>query len=185
MTVLERFKSFTIRKQGEQDYACGLYCVVTAATYLGALDDDGNSVARVLAQVDTNISNYLWTSGVSEKGVRKLAVAAKLGVWRPKKVTLENLASNEGEHIWMALVRMEFDDPKHVVERYDDLHYVLVLEVTDTHVVVADPHPWHEDISVMQVSTFGAIWREARGQGKPPWAGCLYRLSKQRGEPGA
>jgi hypothetical protein len=136
--VPEHFKNFPIRKQGERDYACGLYCVVSAATHLSALHDRGDGLAHVLAHVDANISatlsKSLLTSGVSDRDVRLLAAAANLDVWRPQKAKLKDLTWNgeKRKHVWMALVRMRFDDPNRVVASYDDLHYVLVLEMTGT-----------------------------------------------------
>jgi hypothetical protein len=181
MISLECWKNFLIKKQGEQDYACGLYCIVSAATHLGTVVDDGSGVGSVLGNLSAPISKRVMTVGVGDHGVRKLADAAGLAVWRPLRPGVDDLAWRDVglEHgsLWMVLIRTKFDDPKRIVKSYEDNHYVLVLDVARANVVVADPHPWKPAVHAVSKVAFERWWDAARGPSRR-WAGCLYRSSR-------
>jgi len=174
-----------MQRQGKQDYACALYCIVSAAIYLGAQQDDGGGGARTIANLGAGraepVSTALLTCGVGVNVVRELAVAAGLSLWRPNRRAdrLDDFASRSDRPgdgtLWMALLMVSFEDPV-TGDASQDLHYVLVLEVTTDGVVVADPHPWRKPIYVMSRDDFLSAWEVGRRRNRPPkWAGCLGR----------
>lgn len=183
-SIPTRWSSFRVQRQGEQDYACALYCVVSAAIHIGTIKNDGGGVARTINAVGLErsgaFSRALFTSGVTEKAVRQLAGAAGLQLWRPNKKGegpgLDDLGSRldepENETLWMVLLRVGFADPA-TGEIIPCLHYVLVLDVTPKGVVVADPHPARKPLYVMPKKEFLSAWDAARGPHRPRWAGCL------------
>lgn len=161
---------FTIKKQGEMDYACSLYCVLSAAIHLDVLPKDCGT-AKVLAhpEVPRDLPQRLLTKGATETEVRCIAQGAGLLLQRQNNPTLDVL-KNIGfdSHVWVALVWMTFDEPAGSARRggdrlttgteRDEKHYVLVLDVTSTRVVVADPHPWHRDVYSMTTAGFERAW---------------------------
>lgn len=46
--VPARWSSLVVRRQGELDYACGAYCIVTAAVALSTLKEDGDGLRKML-----------------------------------------------------------------------------------------------------------------------------------------
>lgn len=179
---------FPIKKQGELDYACSLYCVLSAGIHLRVLPDD-TGPGRVLnhSAVGRDLPKRLLGEGAREADVRRLAAAANLQLWRPNSPTIETLMCNDlSAGVWMALVWMRFDVPRRgrrhrgdtvtTGTALDDRHYVLVLEATRSRVVVADPHPWHEDVYAMTRRGFDRAWRR-RGY---RWAGWLARAHTRR-----
>lgn len=174
--VPARWSSFYVNRDDEVEPASAFCCVVSAGIHLGALVPDEHVVDRVMGRLELDVSH----DDMTEKGVRALARAAGLQVWRPNKKRdglelLADRAGDEGETLWMVLTRMKFVSPTRPRRSFTALHYVLVLDVLKTGVLVADPHPWHEPIHVMPKTTFLAAWESARGPMKSAWAGCLAR----------
>ena len=176
--------AFTIKKQGELDYACSLYCVLSAAIHLGAVPRNYGA-ANILAhrKVPRDLPRRLLTNGATESELRCLAVAAKLGMCRANLPTLDTLRDGalEHHHLWIVRVWMTFEAAEGGDQRggdavttgtnLDEEHYVLVLDVTPDYVVVADPHPSHEDIYRMTIPGFERAWIR-RGR---RWAASLIR----------
>jgi hypothetical protein len=180
--ALRRWRAFPIQRQGEHDYACGAYCVVSAAIHLGTVNDDAGGLGRVLKNLPQRdaqqMAHGLLTWGTTDGSIRQVANASGLRVRRWNGVTLGDLRWHDEEPrsgIWMALVQMEFRDPRGVAPVYNGLHYVLVLEVTARYVILADPHPWHAAVYAMSLRDFATAWDARRGRSK--WARYLSRSS--------
>ena len=163
--------AFKIKKQGELDYACSLYCVLSAAMHLDALPKDcGTASVLTHPEVPRDLPQRLLTKGATETEVRCIAKGAGLLLRRQNKPTLDALKNIDlDSHVWLALVWMTFDDPAGGAPRggdrvvatgtaRDEQHYVLVLDVTQKKVVVADPHPYHQDVYEMTTAGFEKAW---------------------------
>ena len=187
-----RHNAFPLKKQGEGDDCCGLYCLLSAA----ASFRDSNKDITLKDVFDKLPSSYrtrlakqlLFSGGVVPPRLRALAEAMNLELRHLSQGSIDNIGRNyqswlDGNSIWMVLVLMRFTEkaaaghsvvPRTVDENGADLHYVLVLEATDSYVVLADPHPWHKDIYSLRMQHFKSVWGMASQQRqKPPWAGCL------------
>lgn len=173
--VLQRLR---VAKQGDGDYACGLFALVTAARKLRTTSARASANA-LLANLDAatraRVEARLPKVGLFEKDVRALAHAAGLAVYRPN--THDVAQFREPGWLWMALVLVRFVPPTGA-ESYVEKHYVLVLEhLPDEHMfVVADPHPWNPPLYCVDEREFEVAWRAAKSKG-PPWAAALHPAS--------
>lgn len=175
VTVPRRWRSLRVSKQGDDDYACGLHCIVTAARHLGAAGGTANPrrILKALASPHrSRIQARLPTIGLFEKDIRTLATAAGLSVYRPN--THDASQFQEPGWLWMAVALVKFTALPGA-ER-DERHYVLVLDhLADEGVlVIADPHPWNPPVYCVGLDDFASAWRVAKSKG-PPWAAALYR----------
>ncbi len=164
-----------VSQQGEDDYACGLHCIVTAARHLGAIPGTAGPqrFLTALAPRDaTRIEARLPAVGLFERDIRALAAAAGLGVYRPN--THDAGQFKEPGWLWIAFVLMRFTAPNG--SESDERHYLLVLDYLagDRALVVADPHPWNPRVYCVAFQEFESAWRAAKARG-PPWAVALYR----------
>ena len=175
VAVPPRWSKLRVSQQGEDDYACGLHCIVTAARYLGSiqLGAGPRRLLGALAPGDaTRIDARLAAVGLFEKDVRALAAAVGLGVYRPNMHDAGQF--KEPGWLWMAFVLMRFAAPDG--SESNERHYVLVLDYLADHraLVVADPHPWNPPVYCVALQEFESAWRAARAKG-PPWAAALYK----------
>ena len=165
-SVPATYKDFPLKKQGELDYACSLYCILSAAIRLKALPEDAGP-ATILAkpQIPQNLPKRLLTKGATEHEVRCLAASAGLQLQRQNDPNIDDLQNiHLDNHIWMALVWMSFVDPKggspaggnRVIAdiKGSEKHYVLILGSSPHYVTVADPHPRHQDVYRMAKTDF-------------------------------
>jgi hypothetical protein len=177
-TVPSVLQQLRVAKQGDGDYACGLFALVTAARKLRTTSARASANA-LLASLDgaarVRVAARLPKVGLFEKDVRALARAAGLAVYRPNTHDLAQF--REPGWLWMALVLVRFVPPTGA-ESYVEKHYVLVLEhLPDERVfVVADPHPWNPPLYCVDEREFEAAWRAAKTKG-PPWAAALHPAS--------
>jgi len=170
-----RWRRLPVSKQGDDDYACGLHCIVTAAPHLGA--SPGRRGPQRILKAPTpphaiRIQARLPAVGLSEKDIRALAAATGIALYRPN--THEVAQFTEPGGIWMAFVLVRFTAPTRA--QSDERHYVLVLDhlADDGVLVVADPHPWNPSVYCVALDDFESAWRAAKAKG-PPWAAALYR----------
>ena len=170
-----RWRRLPVSKQGDDDYACGLHCIVTAARHLNAISSRSGPqrILKALARPHASrIQARLPAVGLFEKDIRVLAAAAGLAVYRPNGQEVAQFTVPGWT--WMAFVLVRFTAPTGTtsVER----HYVLVLDLLadDGAVVVADPHPWNPSVYCVALDDFESAWRAARAK-KGPWAAVLYR----------
>ena len=167
-----------VAKQGDNDYACGLFALVTAARKLGTTSARAG-VTTILGGLEgtarARIEARLPKIGLFEKDLRALADAAGLAVYRPN--THDAAQFREPGWLWMALVLVRFTSPNGE-ETYVQKHYVLVVEHLPTAgaLVVADPHPWNPPVYCVGEHEFEVAWRAAKTKG-PPWAAALYPAS--------
>lgn len=184
----DRFARFRVKKQGDSDSACGLYCVLTAAQHVFR-DDHAAHKDAVLRRIagSTALSKAMFGSGVLPAHFRALAKAAGLVMWRPRNAGIATLADMTEDSIWVVQLRMLFQRgtapasgdaviPK--AAGHGDRHYILVLGVSRRHVTIADPHPWHEDVFELTRTTFLRSWRSARDPGGSLWAARLSATSR-------
>jgi hypothetical protein len=146
-----RTGGFRIFKQGELDYACGLYCLLSAARHLGTFphDDPFPRWARA--------AGY----GVMKDGFRadRLAVLAA-GVGLRFGRAVRTVASLTAERIWLTAAKLPFFAPSGVAYRED--HYVLIVGRTPSgRLVLADPHPWNRDRYTLSERAFDRFWQES------------------------
>ncbi|GAB4211268.1 MAG: hypothetical protein OHK0013_32810 [Sandaracinaceae bacterium] len=177
-TVPSVLQALRVARQGDGDYACGLFALITAARKLRATSARAGAtvlLAGLDAATRARIEARLPKVGHFEKDVRALAHAAGLAVYRPN--THDVAQFREPGWLWMALVLVQFVPPSGG-ESYVEKHYVLVLEhIPDERVfVVADPHPWNPALYCVDEHEFEAAWRAAKTKG-PPWAAALYAAS--------
>jgi hypothetical protein len=182
MSVPKPWRDFTVRQQGELDFACGPYCLINAAVGLGVLDDDAGGLVTTLdnlrradPEAFSEVASVALRVGTRETHLRRLGAAAGVNVKRVNTPTLDQMSHDPGHPAFhMALVRVDFSDPakraQYHGEPYPWAHFVLVLDVKDDLVVVADPHPWRERLSAVPRSTFLAWWKAGRGAHRSPWA---------------
>lgn len=177
-TVPTALQQLRVAKQGDGDYACGLFALVTAARKLRTTSARAGA-ADLLAGLDAadrvRVEARLPKVGLFEKDVRALARAAGMAVYRPNTHDVGQF--REPGWLWMALVLVRFVPPTGA-ESYVEKHYVLVLEhLPDERVfVVADPHPWSPPLYCVDEQEFDAAWRAAKSKG-PPWAAALHTAS--------
>ena len=177
-TVPSALHLLRVAKQGDGDYACGLFALVTAARKLRTMPARAGGpvlLAGLDAATRARIEARLPKVGLFEKDVRALAQAAGLAVYRPN--THDVAQFREPGWLWMVLVLVQFVPPSGG-ESYVEKHYVLVLDhFPDERVfVVADPHPWNPALYCVDEHEFEAAWRAAKTKG-PPWAAALYAAS--------
>lgn len=186
--VPARWRTLRVSKQGDDDSACGLHCLTTAARHLGTIKA-AEGACRILRKLNPQDRERIWSRlcarGLFEKDLRILAAAAGLAVYRPKKQDVAQFKDaqfkEEPDQLWMALVKVPFTDPNGDAstsedDASEDWHYVLVLEhLADEGVLVlADPHPWKPSVYCMRFDDFESAWRAAKD---PPWAALLYPAS--------
>lgn len=173
VAVPHRWLSLRVSKQGDDDYACGLHCIVTAARQLGAAG--GTKPSLILKKLTTpdesRIKERLPTIGLFEKDLRALAVAAGLGLYRPN--THDASQFQQPGWLWMAFALVKFTAPTGAES--DEGHYLLVLDhLADEGVlVIADPHPWNPSVYCVGLDDFESAWRVSKA--KSPWAAALFR----------
>lgn len=171
--VPHRWRDFVITKQRDDDYACGLHCVLAAArhhrTHARTLSPPA-LVRLVGSPARERIEGRLGEVGLLEQDIRALCDAAQLSVWRPRGQPREQF--EEAGWIWMAFVRALFVGPD---EARVDRHYVLVLEhlAAANAFVIADPHPWNPSVYCVGSGRFFAAWDSAKRRG-PRWAAILH-----------
>ena len=177
---------FTVRRQGELDHACGAYSVVNAAVALGALDDDGDGLRTTLARLRradpaafADITSRVLQVGTWERHLKKLGAAAGVTVTRVSKPTFGNFVHHEDRPSFhIALVRVDFSDPAvksaNRGSPFSCLHFVVVLDVAEDAVIVADPHPWRARLQRVPRRTFQS-WLRAARRGKRPWVGRITK----------
>jgi hypothetical protein len=163
-----------VSKQGDDDYACGLFAVLTAAQHLGALDRRSGPAAllrKLPPAARARIEAQLPEVGLFEKDIRAVADAAGLAIYRPN--THDALQFRQPHWLWLAFVLVTFRSPTD--ETSIDRHYVLVLDYLSEHdaFVVADPHPWNPSVYCVQTAEFESAWHAAKKA--PPWAASIYR----------
>jgi hypothetical protein len=179
VAVPPALQQLRVAKQGDGDYACGLYALVTAARKLRTTTGRAGAttlLAGLEPAARARIEARLPKVGLFEKDVRALAKAAGLAVYRPNTHDLAQF--REPGWLWMALVLVQFAPPSGG-ESYVEKHYVLVVDhLSDESVfVVADPHPWNPATYCVDEREFEAAWRAAKSKG-PPWAAALHPASR-------
>lgn len=172
-SVPEAWRSFAMSKQSEDDYACGLHCVLAAARHhrTHARTLSPRTLTRMVGSpARERIEARLPSVGLFDRDIRALCDAAQLDVWRPRDQRVEQFM--EPGWIWMAFTRVLFARDESV---YVERHYVLVLEhLADAGAfVVADPHPWNADVYCVDVDRFAAAWSSTKRRG-PPWAVVVH-----------
>lgn len=177
--VPSRWRSLRVSRQGENDYACGLHCIVTAARHLGVRGAvQPSRILKALAPPHVSrIQARLPTVGLLEKDIRALASTAGLGVYRPNTHKVSQFKVQEPDWLWMALVLVKFTPPSGA--EYDAGHYVLVLDhvAENGALVLADPHPSNPPVYCVALEDFESAWRAAKTKG-PPWAAWLRRATR-------
>jgi hypothetical protein len=168
-TVPPALQQMRVAKQGDGDYACGLFALVTAARKLGTTSARAGAI-NLLDGLDAAARTRF------EKDVRALASAAGLAVYRPN--THDIAQFREPGWLWMALVLVRFAPPGDE-DSYVEKHYVLVVDHLPAKgaFVVADPHPWNPPVYCVGEREFEAAWRAAKTKG-PPWAAALHPASR-------
>jgi hypothetical protein len=90
--VPTRWRRLRVSKQGDDDYACGLHCVVTAARHAGTIPRKAGP-RRLLSTLEprdaARIKARVRDAGLFEQDVRALAKAAGLAVYRPNTHEVE------------------------------------------------------------------------------------------------
>lgn len=177
--VPKSLRDVAVAKQGDGDYACGLFALMTAARQLGAPGRRQNATELLasLAPADRRrIEARIPRVGLFEKDLRALAAAAGLSIYRPN--THDAAQFREPGWLWMALVMARFTHPSNG-ESDVEKHYVLVLGhlKEEAALVIADPHPWNPSVYSVDEKAFEAAWRAAKTKG-PPWAAALHRSAQ-------
>lgn len=175
--LFESWATFPIQRHQEHEPTSAISCLLSAAIYLGTVKDDGiASALDVLVSSKAATSTMRRTPKLVEKGIRSLADLVGLHVYRPNPPRLEDFRFDEkhSDNVWMVLLRQRFVDPAGRAEPYEANSFVLLLDLISSGVVIADPHPWHEPISLMPIAAFLGAWTTAR-PGNRGWAGCLSR----------
>lgn len=174
---LARYADFPIKKQGELDSACGLYCVVTAAIRFGIIGDDATGAAHALAYLRDGAKEDYATKLLVGWGVRPghllpLVNRMRLKIDPQGAMRYEQLLEpyDSKRFLWVVMIKMAFEDPLRQTNVAPADHYVLVLEASKKAVIVADPHPWHDDIYSMRREKFENCWDQARPR---RWGGRL------------
>jgi hypothetical protein len=163
-SVPPALQQMRVAKQGDGDYACGLFALVTAAWKLRttAAQAGASTLLSGLAPADrARVAARLPKIGLFEKDLRALANAAGLAMYRPNTHDLAQFC--EPGWLWMALVLVRFTSPNGE-ESCVYKHYVLVVEHLpgDGAFVVADPHPWNPSMYCVDEREFEAAWRAPR-----------------------
>lgn len=171
------WRSLRVSKQDDDDYACGLHCIATAARHFGTIAGAAGArrILKALAPPHASrVQARLPAIGLFEKDLRALAAAARLAVYRPNTHDVSQF--QEPGWLWMAFVLVKFTAPNGAES--DERHYVLVLDhvAAEGVFVVADPHPWNPPVYCVGVGAFESAWRVAKAKG-PPWAASLYPSS--------
>lgn len=165
----KEYLTFPMRRQGELDGACGLYCILAVAAwwadrkalefdeapYLGAVPSARGFAKRLLGNDGPE-------SGLDHKRRRRIAKACGLTLTplddRTRATILAHFTGCVGEpEPLIATLDMPFRDPLMRVE-YDTpfCHSVVIVAVNDRGLVIADPHPWNERVSVWSWEAFEA-----------------------------
>src|SRR5437868_911152 len=89
--VPRRWASFRIKRQKDPELCSAMLCIVAAGTHLGTLKNNGRGMEQVCHQ----LANKAWagdelpddmlTPRCTEKGLRAMATAAGLSMWRPNR----------------------------------------------------------------------------------------------------
>lgn len=169
-----RFRDFPIKKQGELDSACGLYCIVSAAIWLRPdfQDDAGGAAGVVFGTPRRYATDLLVGEGLGPRRLARLAKRAGLQLRSSGTTTYEQLLEpfDVANSLWLVMLEQQFKDPRGQTKpvRISESHYVLILAANKEDVVVADPHPWHAPIRRMAKGEFMESWTR-----KAHWAAQL------------
>jgi len=168
-------------RQGELDYACGLYCLAAAAAALGCVPQDDDQVQHIFSEKGLGISKarhiarlVLTKHGLDLDELKQIAPSIGLKLIVPDNQCLSQFEGQD--ELWIALIRCGFESPIGPDPAQEHNHYVLVLDVTYDQVIVADPHPWHERFYNIPKEEFEKQWRaagEASRLRKAQWAARL------------
>lgn len=155
-----RWSTFEMSRQTEEDYACALHCIVSAAASLrrqALADLAAGLLERLSARESKEFARRMQDGpGLGPKRVRMLTCEAGLSMWRPRKQHLEQF---ETPGLWIAMVRDTFPvGGTASVEPFD--HYVLVLEYLrdDEFLLIADPHPSRPNVYRLRDTIFEQAW---------------------------
>jgi hypothetical protein len=174
--VPAKWSSLYVCRDDPEDPAPAFSCIVTAGVLLGQLVPDEQVALRLLDRLPVAID----FDGDHDRQVRAIAKAAGLSTYRPHFRPMEpepKLPWDEDppddENVWIVRYMARFTSPKGTGRRsFEAVHFGLVLAVQRGGLVIADPHPWRPQVSVVKTTKLVEAWRAAAGRGKP-WALCL------------
>jgi hypothetical protein len=136
--------------QGEEDNACGLYCLATVGAWLGTIEPSGFATTQIWTGLKTLGWNdcrcaQLYNEGLLHCDVAALATACGLEARSIDGSALEDLDPGMPVLVYVAVNGL--CSPRSSRPPLSFTHYVVALErVRDATgrdwVVIADPHPW-------------------------------------------
>lgn len=153
-----------------------LACIASAALHLGTIArskkilDELEAKAREQALgslVRAMDAGHFW-----EGAVRLFAYTANLQVFRPNPPRLGDFV--RGDDVKGVSIAYAKCGQSGLDGRDGDDRFVLVLDLVPEGVVIADPHPSADRVTLVPKERFVASWEAART--KRPWAALLYRL---------
>lgn len=164
--MVARWSDFTMLKQGELDYFCGVYCVIAAARRLetiSASEIDGHLV-ELMGWHGKAIAD-----GMPTKDIKKFI--KQVGLKVPRTEAPSPVPQRIGEFV-LSYVSLDFIDPAGKYAAYTGGHYVLALEGNDEHTVIADPHPWNPRVYPIYTKDLEQ-WYARSGERR--WRGTLSK----------
>lgn len=128
--------------QGEEDNACGLYCLLTVGAWLGTIKPDGFATDQIWKSIERK---RLYEVGLLFEQVEVVAAACGLRAKHTADEVLEQLAQDRPALVYV----LAHDVPprRGTSPLRPFTHYVVALQrVVDEQgipwVIIADPHPW-------------------------------------------
>jgi hypothetical protein len=177
---------FTIRKQGEFDMACGLYCILSAAFHFKTrwsqkLKGESYALHQALSRLrgDWNRARYstelLGGLGLPTRRLDKLCAQVGVKLDAAPRSTYEQLVEpyDSERELWLALLPAVPFPHSRSSKTEEWSHYVLVLEANEHGLIIADPHPWRGDIYPMARAEFEACWSKTVPKTPKRWLGRL------------
>jgi hypothetical protein len=168
-------KEIPVYKQGELDFACGLYCLYSIAEHFGAaLPEVDAPLANLIGVKEEGLkSNGAWKTrimplvwGVGVEGMIKMS--RELNLTCDEIVVPGDLAALKESYLSIALVLDRFDQPQGFLPSYEDSHFVIVQTVNDM-LYISSSHPWKPHMYPVNDNLFMSMWMDERLD-YPGWA---------------
>lgn len=170
---LGRWSKFPLVRSADRS---ALACVASAGLHLGTIARSKSVLDALEATAREGASGTLTRAMAGghtwEKAIRLFADAAKLHVFRPNPPRLGDFV--RGDDIKRVSIVYARCGQEGLDGRDGDDRFVLVLDLVPDGVVIADPHPSADRVTLVPKERFIASWEAART--KRPWAALLYRL---------
>jgi hypothetical protein len=164
----KEYLTFPMRRQGELDGACGLYCILAVAAwwadrkrlefeeapYLRAVLEGQGLALQLLGDAKDETKTPLDGLNHNERvGIAEtLGLAlAELKVGDASAITAHFAFRDEP---LIATVKMPFCDPLMRVGEDHYVHTVVIVSARGDELLIADPHPWNKRFSLWKMREF-------------------------------